>query len=79
MVCFVCIHMAKNIYIIKYLTFKRPYKHFNNNRKRHDKPKTNMEKLILKKKTKKMNFFKILNFFNFLMYSCTFLATKHNQ
>ena len=37
------------IYIIKYLTFKRPYKHFNNNRKRHDRPKTNMEKLILKK------------------------------
>ena len=30
--CFVGIHVAKNIYKIKYLTFKRPYKHFNNNR-----------------------------------------------
>ena len=56
MVCFVCIHMAKNIYIIKYLTFKRPYKHFNNDGKRHDKPKTNMEKLIFKK-NKENDFF----------------------
>ena len=24
-------------------------------------------------------FFKILNFFNFFVYSCTFLATKHSQ
>ena len=75
-VCFVCIHVAKNIYKIKYLTFKMPHKHFNNNRKSHVKPKTNLEKLILRKYNL---FFKILNFFNFLVYCCTFLATKHNQ
>ena len=49
MVCFVDIHVAENIYKIKYLTFKMPHNHFNNNRKSHVKPKTNMKKLNLKK------------------------------
>ena len=35
-----------------------------------------MEKLI---KRKRFFIKKILNFFNFLVYSCTFLATKHSQ
>ena len=43
------IYIYKYIYNIKYLTFKRPYKHFNNIRKSHVKPKTNMEKLIFLK------------------------------
>ena len=82
MVCFVDIHVAENIYKIKYLTFKMPHNHFNNNRKSHVKPKTNMKKLNLKKIKKTFFFFKqkkILNFFNFLMYSCTFLVTKRSQ
>ena len=76
--CFVGIRVAKNIYKIKCLTFKRPHKHLNINRKSHLKPETNMEKLIFKK-IKENFFFLILNFLNFLVYSCTFLATKHSQ
>ena len=59
-VCFVGIHMAENIYKIKYLTFKMPHKHFNNNRKSHVRPKTNLEKLNLKKNKENVFFF----FFN---------------
>ena len=55
MVCFVDIHVAENIYKIKYLTFKMPHKHFNNNRKSHVKLKTNLKKK--KKKNKENDFF----------------------
>ena len=40
------------------------------------------QKLICKNKFKKKlkkHFFLILNFFNFFVYFCTFLATKHSQ
>ena len=37
---------GKNIYKIKHLTFKRPHKHFNINRKAHVKQKNKQEKLI---------------------------------
>ena len=47
---------GKNIYKIKYLTFKRPHKHFNINRKAHVKPKNKLENLI--KKIKKTFFLK---------------------
>ena len=54
-----------------------PHEHFNNNRKRHVRPKTNLEKLI--KKNKENVCFLNPQFFSFLVYSCTFLATKHSQ
>ena len=55
--CFVGIHVAKHIYKIKYLTFKRPQKHFNNNWKNACQTKTNLEKLIFKKIKKTFFFF----------------------
>ena len=58
MVCFVDIHVAENIYKIKYLKFKMPHNHFNNNRKSHVKPKTNLKKFNLKK-IKKTFFFSL--------------------